>query len=123
MHTNAIKKSTSSHYSQLSHKKIYLLRKLLFGVSIREYEYAKEKAIAELLDEIIHPADAALYPPVKDYSSIGAAIQDTDVKMGETWINDFNLDPVINEKRKNSVQNCLVGAMIRNEFSIRPKMF
>lgn len=112
-----------NYYSRLSDKKLYLLRKMLFGISVRDYNYAKAKSVAELVEELINPPETLLIPPVKDYSSIGAMEQDIAVAPGTSWVKDFSADPFINGRRKKSLQNWISAILLHDDFSAGPRIF
>jgi uncharacterized protein (DUF1800 family) len=102
----------------------HLLSRALLGVSNKERRMFASKTRAEALSILLASGPHEESLPLKDYDSIQSPNPDQRVSLGTTWINDYNHDSVINDKRRYSLKNWLMGVLYQEKsLSLLPKMF
>ena len=101
---------------------IHLLKRTMFGVSKLDVDYFKNKTLTQTVNELLNPLASMPTPPVKEYATTGAAIPDTNIAAGQTWVNDVNNDGTITSLRRASFKKWWMGVMINQDRSIREKM-
>lgn len=101
---------------------IHLLRRTMFGARPADLTYFLSKTPDEAVAELLHPTAPLPAPPVKEYSDSGAAVPDTVVTFGATWINHVNNDGTIQGRRRASLKKWWTGCMLHQDRSIREKM-
>jgi len=103
-------------------ERIHLLKRALFGVKRADLDYFKNKTMAETVDELLNPVSPLPDPPVKEYATGNAAVPDTQIAAGTTWVNDPSADGTIASLRRASFKKWWMGVMIQQDRSIREKM-
>jgi uncharacterized protein (DUF1800 family) len=101
---------------------VHLLKRTMFGAAKADIEYFKSKSLPAIVDELLHPVAPLPLPPVKEYDPTGAAVPDTNIAAGTTWVNDPNTDGTIVSRRTASFKKWWTGLMINQDRSIREKM-
>lgn len=101
---------------------VHLLKRTMFGAAKADIDYFKGKSLSDSVDELLNPTAPLPSPPLKDYDTSGAAVPDTDVAPGTTWVNNVNTDGTITSRRRASLKKWLTGVMINQDRSIREKM-
>lgn len=76
----------------------------------------------ETVDELLNPVSPLPDPPVKEYTTGNAAVPDTQIAAGTTWVNDPSADGTIASLRRASFKKWWMGVMIQQDRSIREKM-
>ncbi|MBC7902735.1 MAG: DUF1800 domain-containing protein [Gemmatimonadaceae bacterium] len=100
---------------------VHLLKRTMFGASLDDIAYFRTRTMDQAVDELLNPAGLPA-PPVKDYDTTGAAVPDTAVAPGATWVNDYSSDGTIQSRRRASFKKWGIGLMINQDRSIREKM-
>lgn len=101
----------------------HLLSRSLMGISPGQRNLFLGKSRKEVLDILLNFEPLLESRPLKDYDSIQANIPDSRVELGKTWIYDSNHDGIINEKRKYSLRNWVMGVLYhQNALSLMPRM-
>ena len=101
---------------------VHLLKRTMFGAAKSDVDYFKSKTVIQAVDELLNPATPLPSPPVKDYDTTGAAVPDTIIAAGATWVSDPNTDGTINSRRRAAFKKWWFGVMINQDRSIREKM-
>jgi len=102
---------------------IHLLKRTMFGAKKQDVDYFKTLTVAQTINELLNPIAPLPLPPVKEYDTVGALTQpDTNIALGQTWVNDPNTDGSIQSKRISSFKKWWMGNMINQDRSIREKM-
>lgn len=101
---------------------VHLLKRTMFGVKNTDLLYFKNKTLSETVDELLNPVSPIPDPPVKEYTTGNAAVPDTQVAAGTTWVNDPSADGTIASLRRASFKKWWMGVMINQDRSIREKM-
>lgn len=101
---------------------LHLLRRTMFGARPSDLAYFQTKSPAEAVAELLQPTAPFPMPPVKEYNETGAAVPDTDVAFGATWVNSVNNDGTIQSRRRASLKKWWTGCMLHQDRSIREKM-
>lgn len=101
---------------------VHLLKRTMFGVKNTDLLYFKNKTLSETVDELLNPVSPIPDPPVKEYTTGNAAVPDTQVAAGTTWVNDPSTDGTIASLRRASFKKWWMGVMINQDRSIREKM-
>lgn len=101
----------------------HLLKRTLFGVSKDDLNYFGGKVLADVLNELLNPVSTTPLPPVKEYTtSTTAALPDTAIAQGTTWVGDTNNDGTVQSQRRGSFKKWWMGRMINQDRSILEKM-
>lgn len=101
----------------------HLLKRTLFGVSKDDLNYFGGKVLADVLNELLTPVSTTPLPPVKEYTtSTTAALPDTAIAQGTTWVGDTNNDGTVQSQRRGSFKKWWMGRMINQDRSILEKM-
>ncbi|HJV18860.1 MAG TPA: DUF1800 domain-containing protein [Sediminibacterium sp.] len=100
----------------------HLLKRTMFGVNNADLLYFKNKTLSETVDELLNPVSPIPDPPVKEYTTGNAAVPDTQIAVGTTWVNDPSTDGTIASLRRASFKKWWMGVMIHQDRSIREKM-
>ncbi len=101
---------------------VHLLKRTLFGVSKADISYFSNKTMVQVVDELLNPTAPLPNPPLKEYSPGTAAVPDTNIAAGTTWVNDTNADGSIASLRRASFKKWWMGLMINQDRSLREKM-
>ncbi len=101
---------------------IHLLKRTMFGSKKSDIDFFKTKSMIAAVDELLNPTAALPNPPVKEYDHSGATLPDTNIALGQTWVNDPNNDGTIASRRRASFKKWWMGVMINQDRSIREKM-
>jgi uncharacterized protein (DUF1800 family) len=101
---------------------IHLLKRTMFGAKKSDIDYFKTKSMTATVDELLNPTAAFPNPPVKEYDDTGATTPDTNIALGQTWVNDPNNDGTIASRRRASFKKWWMGILINQDRSIREKM-
>jgi len=101
---------------------IHLLKRTMFGASKKDIDYFKTKTVAETINELLNPVAVLPSPPVKEYTPAATvAAPDSNIALGDTWINDVNNDGTIQYLRRVSFKKWWMGVMVNQDRSIREK--
>jgi hypothetical protein len=126
---NLISTNTST-LGELHHKQDlptdikHLLARSLVGIFPGDRKIFLGKSRKEVLDILLHFEPLLDNKPLKDYDSIQAHVPDARVEIGKTWVFDYNHDAIINDKRKYSLRNWVMGVLYsHNSLSLMPRMF
>ncbi len=101
---------------------VHLLKRTMFGASQADIRHFKSQSLSACVDELLNPAVPLPSPPVKEYDIAGAAVPDTAIQPGTTWVNDPNGDGTITSRRRASFKKWWTGVMINQDRSIREKL-
>lgn len=101
---------------------VHLLKRTMFGAKASDVSYFLGLTMSQAVDELLNPVSALPDPPIKEYDASIAALPDTEVAMGTTWINSTNTDGTIQALRRASLKKWWTGMMINQDRSIREKM-
>jgi uncharacterized protein (DUF1800 family) len=101
---------------------VHLLKRTMFGAKASDVSYFLGLTMSQAVDELLNPVSALPDPPLKEYDASIAALPDTEVAMGTTWINSTNTDGTIQALRRASLKKWWTGMMINQDRSIREKM-
>jgi uncharacterized protein (DUF1800 family) len=100
----------------------HLLRRTQFGVKLAELKSVKDIGLTASLDFLLNDQLPQPLPPVKEYNPANAAVPDTLIAGGQTWVNDPVTDGTINSLRRASFKKWWVGQMLNQQISLREKM-
>jgi uncharacterized protein (DUF1800 family) len=100
----------------------HLLRRTQFGVKIAELKTVKNLGLTATLDILLNDQLPQPLPPVKEYNPANAAVPDTLIAGGQTWVNDPVTDGTVNSLRRASFKKWWVGQMLNQQISLREKM-
>ncbi|MES2004561.1 MAG: DUF1800 domain-containing protein [Bacteroidota bacterium] len=101
---------------------IHLLKRTLFGACRTDIDYFKARSFQQSISELLNPVAPLPDPPVKEYTPTGAAMPDTLIPQGSTWILDPSTDGTVNSLRAASFKKWWMGVMINQDRSLREKM-
>ena len=101
---------------------IHLLKRTMFGAKKSDIDYFKNKTLSFSIAELLNPIASLPLPPVKEYDNTGAAIPDTNIALGGTWVFDPNNDGTIASRRRGSFKKWWMGVLVNQDRSIREKM-
>ncbi|MEO5685602.1 MAG: DUF1800 domain-containing protein [Chitinophagaceae bacterium] len=101
---------------------IHLLKRTMFGASLADTAYFSGISMSQAVDELLNPIAGLPAPPLKDYDTTGSDKPDNNIAPGTTWVNDYNNDGAIEDRRMNSFKKWSIGVMINQDRSIREKM-
>ncbi|MBE7172340.1 MAG: DUF1800 domain-containing protein [Williamsia sp.] len=103
---------------------VHLLARTMFGAKKADIDYFKTKSLSAAVDELLNPTAPLPSPPVKEYatSTTTGVVADTNVAVGDTWINDPSTDGTVNSQRRTSFKRWWTGVMINQDRSVREKM-
>jgi uncharacterized protein (DUF1800 family) len=99
----------------------HLLRRTLFGVTIEDYAFFKNKSLEESIDILLTPTPLPL-PPVNTYND--SNFTDPDVPFGKTWVHASFGNPEGEQdgRRVQNLKGWWIGLMIAQNQSITEKM-
>lgn len=100
----------------------HLLRRTMFGAKRADIAYFEGLGLANSIAQLLDDSTALPAPPVKEYNSSSAAVPDTAVLAGQTWVNNINNDGTVAALRRSSFKKWWVGNMIQQERTLREKM-
>jgi uncharacterized protein (DUF1800 family) len=100
----------------------HLLRRTLFGAKRSDISFFQSLGLARSISQLLDDTLPLPLPPVKEYNSSSAAIPDTTILAGETWVNNVNNDGTVASLRRASFKKWWIGAMIQQDRSLREKM-
>ncbi len=101
---------------------IHLLKRTMFGAKKADIDYFKTKSMTSTVDELMNLTAPMPNPPVKEYDTTGALTPDTNIALGQTWVNDPNNDGTIASRRRASFKKWWMGEMLNQDRTIREKM-
>ncbi len=101
---------------------IHLLKRTMFGAKKSDIDYFLTKSMNQAVDELLNFTTSLPLPPVKEYDTTGATIADTNIALGQSWVNDPNNDGIIASRRRGSFKKWWMGVLINQDRSIREKM-
>ncbi len=101
---------------------VHLLKRTMFGAAPQDIAHFKSLSMTQAVDELLNPTAPLPSPPVKDYTTSDTETPDTAIAPGTTWVNDFNEDGAIQDRRVGSFKKWSIGLMINQDRSIREKM-
>src|SRR5882724_4468889 len=102
---------------------IHLLKRTLFGAQVQDIAYFKTRTLVQTISELLNPPDPLPQPPVKEYTvSSSALTPDSNISLGQTWVNDPNTDGSVNSSRRASFKKWWMGVMVNQDRSLREKM-
>jgi uncharacterized protein (DUF1800 family) len=101
---------------------VHLLKRTMFGAAPQDISYFKGLSMTQAVDELLNPTAALPSNPLKDYDTSNTTNPDTNIAPGATWVNDYNNDGGIEDRRVSSFKKWSVGIMINQDRSIREKM-
>ena len=117
-------KSTDTSILTLSPDIKHLLSRTLLLSPDEKHSVFIGKSRKQIVDILLKYDPVANSLPLKDYDAVQAEQPDVRVAFGKTWIYDVNHDSNINEKRKNSLINWIVGSLCKDDpDSLMPRMF
>lgn len=103
---------------------MHLLSRSLFGLTSEQKKSFFGKKKKEIIEDLLVYEGLPKSLPVKDYDTINSSSPDQKIKIGQTWVYDFNHDIYINEKRKLSLKNWVADMLYGdNSLSVGPRMF
>lgn len=111
---------TSSNASLSVQQLLHLLRRTRFGVRKDEYEYFKDKSKEEIIDELF--TDNGIDLPLNYYSP-HIEDEDTDVALGETFVNADYLTDEVESGRIISIKQWIMFDALKSSRSIAPAMW
>ncbi|CAH0995070.1 hypothetical protein EMA8858_01190 [Emticicia aquatica] len=98
----------------------HLLKRTMFGATVEDIAYFKEKTLDQTVDELLQNQDLPL-PPLNYYET--ADYKDPQgIKFGETWVNAAFGDGTVNFKRNSAYKYWWIMQMRTQKRSIREKM-
>ena len=100
----------------------HLLRRTLFGTKRSDITFFQSLGLTASINQLLDDTTALPSPPVKEYNSSAAAVPDTVVAAGQTWVNNINNDGTVAALRRASFKKWWVGNMIQQERTLREKM-
>ena len=100
----------------------HLLRRTQFGVKLAELKTVRDLGLTASLDILLNDQLPQPLPPLKEYNPINAAVPDTLIAGGQTWVNDPATDGTVNSLRRASFKKWWVGQMLNQQISLREKM-
>jgi uncharacterized protein (DUF1800 family) len=100
----------------------HLLRRTQFGVKLAELKTVRDLGLNASLDILLNDQLPQPLPPLKEYNPINAAVPDTLIAGGQTWVNDPASDGTVNSLRRASFKKWWVGQMLNQQISLREKM-
>jgi len=101
---------------------VHLLKRTMFGASPQDIVHFLGLSMVQAVDELLNPTAAMPSPPLKDYDNNDSAKPDSNIAAGTTWINDYNSDGAVQNRRVGSLKRWSIGIMINQDRSIREKM-
>lgn len=116
--------STGLPTSELAPELHHLLQRCILGFSPRDATPFYGKSRTEVIQCLLQPKPIPDSLPLKDYDSIQAAQPDQEVGPGKPWVNHYSHDVLINEKRRYSLKNWIIGLLYHEaQPSLFPGMF
>ena len=100
----------------------HLLRRTLFGAKRSDISFFQSLGLSRSISQLLDDTLPLPLPPVKEYNSSSAAVPDTTILAGETWVNNVNNDGTVAALRRASFKKWWIGAMIQQDRSLREKM-
>jgi uncharacterized protein (DUF1800 family) len=101
---------------------IHLLKRTMFGANPQDIAYFSSLSMIQAVNELLNPVAAMPSPPLKDYDNSDTSKPDSNIAAGTTWINDYNSDGAVQNRRVGSFKRWSIGVMINQDRSIREKM-
>jgi uncharacterized protein (DUF1800 family) len=102
---------------------IHLLKRTMFGASKKDVDYFKTKTITETINELLNPTAPLPSPPKKEYTLPASVLKpDSNIALGDTWVNDVNTDGSVQSYRVGSFKKWWMGLMVNQDRSVREKM-
>lgn len=100
----------------------HLLRRTLFGAKRADINFFQSLGLNASVNQLLDDSTPLPSPPLKEYNSSAAAVPDTTVVAGQTWVNNVNNDGTVSALRRASFKKWWVGNMIQQERTLREKM-
>ena len=101
---------------------VHLLKRTMFGASPQDIAHFNGLSMSQAVDELLNPVAAMPSPPLKDYDNTDTSKPDSNIAAGTTWINDYNSDGTVQNRRTGSFKRWSIGVMINQDRSLREKM-
>ncbi|MDA0986097.1 MAG: DUF1800 domain-containing protein [Bacteroidetes bacterium] len=99
---------------------LHFLRRTTFNPNLDNIAFLKNKTLKQSVELLLNSSSMP-EPPVKHYT-----LDDTELAIGETWINapyNYGINSgIINNQRKNSLRGWMVDLMLSEGINIREKM-
>ena len=73
----------------------HLLRRTMFGAKRGDINLFLNLGLSRSVLKLLEDAEALPNPPLKEYTPTNAAIPDTNILAGKTWVNDPSNDGTI----------------------------
>jgi uncharacterized protein (DUF1800 family) len=100
----------------------HLLKRTLFGASRDDIAFFRSMTCAQAVQTLLSVPSLAPDPPVKEYDPSNAAVPDTNIPTGSTWVNDPSNDGTVQSLRRASLKKWWMGLLVRQERNLREKM-
>lgn len=100
----------------------HLLRRTLFGAKRADINFFQPLGLNASINQLLDDSRPMPSPPVKEYNSSAAAVPDTTVAAGQTWVGNVNNDGTVSALRRASFKKWWIGNMIHQERTLREKM-
>lgn len=100
----------------------HLLRRTLLSATRSDFEHFRHKEISTILSEMLGNSSFHAGLPLKNYNSVNCRFPDSTIGIGETWIEDVNNDPEVNQKRIQSLAEWYIGLLFSNFQSLKPRL-
>ena len=102
---------------------IHLLKRTMFGATKQDIDYFKAKTLSDTIKELLNPTAPLPLPPQKEYTLPASVLKpDTNIALGDTWVNDVSTDGSVHSYRVGSFKKWWMGLMVNQDRSIREKM-
>lgn len=100
----------------------HLVKRTLFGATRDDISYFLALGLDGAINELLDSGEPLPAPPVKDYNPTTAAVPDTAIASGQTWVNDNNNDGTVASLRRSSFKKWWIQTMVRQQRTLREKM-
>ena len=100
----------------------HLLRRTMFGAKRGDINLFLNLGLTRSVLKLLEDAEALPNPPLKEYTPTNAAIPDTNILAGKTWVNDPSNDGTIMSLRRASFKKWWMGTLVMQGASLREKM-
>lgn len=100
----------------------HLLRRALLSVTRHEFNSFSDLNDAAVLEQLLSPDSYTPKLPLKDYNSVNCQFPDSEIGYGETWVNDWNPDSEVNQKRLQSLSRWFIGSLFTQHKSLYPRL-
>ncbi len=102
----------------------HLLKRVMFGAKKADVDYFKTRTLQQTVAELLNPASFTRPDPIKEYATTtnAAAVPDTAILTGTTWVNDYNGDGTVQSQRRTSYRKWFAGNLINQDRSVLEKL-